>query len=174
MYAVICVFLYLHPPCNTAPSHIVSLNIQNLTTMASINPYLTFKGNCEEAFEFYKSVFGGEFAMKSRFGEMPSEQSCSESEANLIMHVALPIGTNTILMGSDQPDGYGPFNAGNNFSIAVSPDSEEQAAQFFNGLSSGGEVIVPMDKTFWGAFFGMVKDKYGVQWMVNYQLEQPK
>jgi PhnB protein len=142
--------------------------------MASINPYLSFNGNCEEAFDFYKSVFGGEFAMKSRFGEMPSEQSCSPTEANKIMHVALPIGKDSILMGSDQPDGYGPLSEGNNFNIAVSPDSEEQATSIFNGLSNGGQVIMPMDKTFWGAYFGMLKDKYGIQWMVNYQFEQPK
>jgi len=142
--------------------------------MAAVNPYLTFNGNCEEAFDFYKSVFGGEFAMKSRFGEMPSEQNCSAAEANKIMHVALPIGKDSILMGSDQPDGYGPLNAGNNFNIAVSPDSEEQATSIFNGLSGGGQVIMPMEKTFWGAYFGMLKDKYGIQWMVNYQFEQPK
>ena len=142
--------------------------------MASVNPYLSFNGNCEEAFDFYKSVFGGEFAMKSRFGEMPSEHNCSEAEANKIMHVALPIGKDSILMGSDQPDGYGPLSEGNNFNIAVSPDSEEQATGIFNGLSAGGQVVMPMEKTFWGAYFGMLKDKYGIQWMVNYQFEQPK
>jgi len=141
--------------------------------MASINPYLTFNGKCEEAFDFYKSVFGGEFAMKSRFGETP-EQTCSAAEANKIMHVALPIGKDSLLMGSDQPDGYGPLNEGNNFNIAVSPDSQEQAMGIFQGLSAGGQVIMPMEKTFWGAYFGMLKDKYGIQWMVNYQFEQPK
>lgn len=142
--------------------------------MASANPYLMFDGNCEEAFDFYKSVFGGEFEAKSRFDEAPSDQKMGDSEGSKIMHVSLPIGNGSSLMGSDQPDGYGALTQGNNFNIAVSPDSEEHATKIFNGLSAGGNVVMPMERTFWGAYFGMLKDKYGIQWMVNYQVEEPK
>ncbi|NSL86141.1 VOC family protein [Chitinophaga sp. Mgbs1] len=135
--------------------------------MAAVNPYLTFAGNCEEAFNFYKSVFGGEFLTISRFAEIPAEYKDSAGEDNLVMHVALPIGS-TILMGSDSPAHMGPVNAGNNFSIAISPDSEADADRIFNGLAAGGKITMPLDKAFWGAYFGMVTDKFGIAWMVNY------
>jgi PhnB protein len=140
--------------------------------MASVNPYVMFNGNCEEAFDFYKSVFGGEFSSKARFDEAPADQKMGESEGNKIMHISLPIGKDSILMGNDQPDGYGTVDMGNSFYIAFDPDSEEHATKVFNGLSTGGQVIQPLEKTFWGAYFGMLKDKYGIQWMVNYQMEQ--
>ena len=135
--------------------------------MALVNPYLAFDGNCEEAFNFYKSVFGGEFLGGiSRFSDMPAEHY-SPGQENQVMHVMLPLGNGTSLMGSDTP---GPEGAGKdaNVSIAVSPDSEENARHIFNGLAAGGTVIMPMDFAPWGALFGMLIDKYGFKWMVNY------
>lgn len=142
--------------------------------MTVINPYLAFNDNCEEAFNFYKSVFGGEFAMVMRFKEMPAEYQGAESEGEKIMHMSLPIGQGTMLMGSDTPAGMGPVTNGNNFSITISVDSEAEAARLFKGLSAGGQVTMPLDKTFWGAYFGMLTDKFGVQWMVNYDYNQQR
>lgn len=136
--------------------------------MAAVNPYLHFGDNCEEAFTFYHSVFGGEAPNFSRFKETPQAEHMSDSEGELIMHVDLPIGE-TVLMGSDRPAAMGSNVVGNNFSVSVLPDSEEEATSIFEGLSAGGEVIMPLQKTFWGATFGMLTDKFGVQWMVNYQ-----
>lgn len=138
--------------------------------MAAINPYLLFDGTCEQAFLFYKSVFGGEFPYLGRFGEMPpmDGQSINPKDANLIMHVSLPISKETVLMGSDFPESQGPVNYGNNFSISINTDSKEEADTIFNGLSAGGQIMQPMAQSFWGAYFGMFTDKFGVNWMVNY------
>lgn len=138
--------------------------------MAQVNPYITFNGNCEEAFNFYKSVFGGEFPYIGRFGDMPSEdESISDDEKNKIMHVSLPISQETILMGSDtMGDHAAGFNAGNNISLSLDTDSREEAERLFNGLSEGGTVTMPLADTFWGAYFGMWTDKFGINWMVNY------
>ncbi|GEP98268.1 VOC family protein [Chitinophaga cymbidii] len=138
--------------------------------MASVTPYLTFEDSCEAAFNFYKSVFGGEFMDGGfmRFGDNPAEYQPGEGEKNKIMHVSLPIGKDTYLMGSDTPAEMGTVVKGNNFSVAVHPDSEEEATRLFNGLAEGGQVTMPLSKTFWGAYFGMLTDKFGVQWMVNY------
>lgn len=145
--------------------------------MKVINPYLNFSGNCEEAFNFYKSVFGGEFVMLMRFKEVPAEEMDEEhqlpaSEDEKIMHVSLPVGQGTILMGSDVPSAMGAINFGNSFSIAISTDSEAEADAVFNGLSAGGQVFMPLAKAFWGAYFGMLTDKFGVQWMVSYDYNQ--
>ncbi|RFM27789.1 VOC family protein [Deminuibacter soli] len=138
--------------------------------MSAINPYLTFNGNCEEAFEFYKSVFGGSFLTLMRFDSIPpGDYAPAEEEKNRIMHVALPIGPNSTLMGSDRMAAHGPGTNGDNFSIAFNPDSEAQADQVFNGLAQGGNITMPLAKVFWGAYFGMLTDKYGVNWMVNYE-----
>lgn len=136
--------------------------------MASINPYLTFSGNCEEAFNFYKSVFGGEFPYVGRFKDMPSEKALSEEEANKILHISLPISQETTLMGSDSLEAYNHTTVvGNNFSISINTSNKEEADRLFNGLSAGGKVTLPLDKTFWGAYFGMFTDRFGIQWMVN-------
>lgn len=141
--------------------------------MASINPYLSFTDNCEEAFNFYRSVFGGEFdGGVMRFGEVPEEFQGDKSEKNKVMHVSLPIGNGSYLMGSDTPVAMGTVVQGSNYSVAVHPDSEEEATRLFNGLSAGGTVTMPLDKTFWGAYFGMFTDKFGVHWMVNYDLNK--
>ncbi|MDF2437806.1 MAG: hypothetical protein K0Q95_2182 [Bacteroidota bacterium] len=135
--------------------------------MAAVNPYLTFNGNCEEAFNFYKSVFGGEFPDGiMRFSSAPSDMPALKEEGNLVMHVSLPIG-NTVLMGSDISREHGKVS-GDNISISLVADSEEEANKLFNGLSAGGNVTMPLAKTFWGAYFGMFTDKFGINWMVNY------
>lgn len=141
--------------------------------MAAVNPYLTFNGTCEEAFNFYKSVFGGEFTFIGRFKDMPSEQPMPEAVGNLIMHVSLPIGKDTVLMASDASEAFGQVvNVGDNVSVSINTDSEEEATKLFNGLSAGGIVKMPLEKTFWGAFFGMFTDKFGIHWMVNYDYNQ--
>jgi len=142
--------------------------------MPSLNPYLNFNGNTEEVFNFYKSVFGGEFATVMRFKDMPPEHKTPESENNKIMHVALPIGKGNMLMGSDVPDAYPKATPGNSFYISLSADSEEEAKKLFNGLSAGGKVGMPLAKSFWGALFGMFTDRYGVQWMVSYDYNRPQ
>ncbi len=141
--------------------------------MASVNPYLSFNDKCEEAFNFYKSVFGGEFTTLGRFSDIPpGDHPTPPEEANKVMHVALPIGPSTVLMGSDTPAAMGTIHNGNNFYVAVAPESEAEATRIFNGLAAGGTVTMPMEKAFWGAYFGMLVDKFGIQWMVNYQYEQ--
>ncbi|MBN7815545.1 VOC family protein [Algoriphagus pacificus] len=137
--------------------------------MALINPHINFNGNCEEAFHFYQSVFGGEFAMIMRFKDMASpEQPFAEKEANKIMHIALPIGGN-ILMGNDVPEFMGKVNEMENRSkISISASSKEEADKLFSGLSAGGTIEVPIDGSPWGSYFGMFRDKYGIEWMVDY------
>jgi PhnB protein len=139
--------------------------------MASVNVYLTFNGNCKEAFDFYKSVFGGEYPYIGTFGEMPpmEGQETSEEDKDKIMHVSLPISKETTLMGSDAGcEGASRYQAGNNFSISINADSKQEAEKLFNGLSAGGLVTMPLTDTFWGAYFGMFTDQFGIGWMVNY------
>lgn len=134
-----------------------------------INPYLNFDGKTEEAFNLYKKVFGGEFVAFQRIKDAPGGDQSPANEQNRIMHVALPIGKETILMGSDTMESMGHKLAmGNNFSISVHVESEKEADRVFNGLSAGGVVTMPMAKAFWGSYFGMLTDKFGVQWMVSH------
>lgn len=141
--------------------------------MAAINPYLMFNGTCEEAFLFYKSVFGGDFPYIGKYKDAPAEEGevLSEEALNRVMHVSLPIG-NTILMGSDSHPRYGDVGFGDNFSISINTESREEADKIFNGLSAGGKVEMAMNDTFWGAYFGMFKDKFGINWMVNFDENQ--
>lgn len=139
--------------------------------MAQVNVYLTFDGNCEDAFNFYQSVFGGTFPYIGRFGDMPPQEGMpplSDQAKNRIMHVSLPISQETILMGSDTMPGMHDFKPGNNFSLSVNADSRDEANKIFNALSEGGTVTMPLEDTFWGAYFGMWTDKFGINWMVNY------
>lgn len=139
--------------------------------MATVNAYLTFNGNCRQAFDFYRSVFGGAYPYVGTFGEMPQQdgQEVSEADKDKIMHISLPISKETILMGSDTGGEWSAgFQAGNNFSLSVNADSKEEADRLFNGLSAGGQVTMPMNETFWGAYFGMFTDRFGIAWMVNY------
>ncbi|MFL9843849.1 VOC family protein [Flavobacterium rhizosphaerae] len=150
--------------------------------MTALNPYLNFNGNCEEAFTFYKKIFKSEFANFMRFSDVPAGtpmDGCVEGEpgnddANLIMHVALPIGNN-VLMGSDVPGHMPAAITGNNITLSLSPESKEEADRLFAELSEGGKVIMPMDTMFWGDYFGMVADKFGINWMINFSTQhQPQ
>ena len=136
--------------------------------MAALNSYLNFNGNAEEAFNFYKSVFGGEFATVMRFDQMPGDQKPDAGEVNKIMHIALPVGKGNMLMASDVPKAYPQAVTGTNYSISITADSEDEARKLFQGLSEGGKITMPLDKAFWGSLFGMLTDKYGVQWMMSY------
>lgn len=137
--------------------------------MALINPYLNYNGNAEEAFNFYKSVFGGEFANVLRFKDLSNpEFPVSEKEANKIMHIALPIGKN-VLMANDVPENMGKVNENENRSkISISAESREEADKLFNGLSEGGTVEMPIADSPWGSYFGMFRDKFGIEWMVDF------
>jgi PhnB protein len=136
--------------------------------MTQINPYLSFKNTCEEAFNLYKSVFGGEFQMVARMTDIDMGMPIPEGSENLIMHISYPIGGN-ILMGSDCPEGWGPkLEVGNNYSVSVTVDSKEEADRVHKGLSEGGTVTMPMDNAPWGSYFGMITDKFGVNWMISF------
>lgn len=137
--------------------------------MPTIHPYINFNGNAEEAFEFYKSVFGGKFATIARFKDIASpEFPVPEQEANKIMRIVLPIG-NTLLIANDVPESMGRVSENENRSkIAVAAESKEEAERIFNGLSAGGAVEMPMAESPWGSYFGMFRDKYGIEWTVEF------
>lgn len=138
--------------------------------MASINPYIHFNGNAEEAFTFYRSVFGGDFAMIARFKDLANaEYPIPETEADKIMHIALPIGKTSLLMGSDTPEFMGKHNENETRSkISISAESKEEADKLFNGLSEGGQIEMPIGDSPWGSYFGMLRDKHGIEWMIDY------
>jgi PhnB protein len=137
--------------------------------MALINPHINFNGNAEEAFNFYKSVFGGEFERIVRLKDLSgSEFPVSANDANKIMHIALPIGKN-VLMGNDVPESMGRVNENENRSkISISVESREEADKLFNGLSAGGNIEMPIGDSPWGSYFGMFRDKFGIEWMVDF------
>lgn len=138
--------------------------------MVKLHPYVNFKGNCEEAFNFYKSIFGGEFNYIGRFKDMPDGKFKPE-DADKIMHMSLPLGGGTLLMGSDIPDHMqAHFFEGTNITLSLTPETEEEARRVFEKLSAGGRVNMPQEKTFWGSLFGMLTDKFGINWMVDYEL----
>jgi len=138
--------------------------------MRAINPWINFNGNAEEAFTFYKSVFGGEFAKIVRFKDLASaEFQVPENEADKIMHIALPVGKNNLLIANDVPEFMGRVNENENRSkIAVSAESREEAERLFNGLSAGGEVEGPIGDSPWDTYAGMFRDKYGIEWIVEF------
>lgn len=137
--------------------------------MTTVNAYLTFQGNCEAAFNFYKSLFGGDFTFIGRFKDMPSEKPIPEEDREKIMHLTLPVGGDTLLMGCDVAAGFGVNNVvGNNISLSLNTGSKTEADRLYNGLSAGGKVTMPMNQTFWGSYFGMCTDKYGISWMVSF------
>ncbi len=142
--------------------------------MTKFNPYLNFAGNTEQAFIFYKSVFGGEFASVVRFKDMPMEGvSIPQEAANKIMHIGLPIGKDQMLMGTDALESHGhKLVQGNNVHISVHPDSKKEADRLFTALSEGGKVQMPMADQPWGDYYGNFQDKFGVYWMINYHKEQ--
>ena len=140
--------------------------------MTTINVYLTFDGDCKKAFDFYKSAFGGDFSYVGRFSEMPDQEGMppvSEQDKDKIMHISLPISKETTLMGSDTGGEWAKgFMKGNNFSVSVNTDKKAEADRLFKELSAGGRQMMPMEKTFWGSYFGMLTDKFGVSWMISF------
>lgn len=138
--------------------------------MALINPHINFNGNAEEAFHFYKSIFGGEFTKVIRFKDIASDEfPVAENEANKIMYIALPIGPN-ILIANDVPESMGKTNENENRSkISISTESKEEAEKLFDGLSAGGEIEFPIAVSPWGNYFGMFRDKYGIEWIIEHE-----
>ena len=141
--------------------------------MVTINPYLNFPGNTEEAFDFYKSVFGGEFVGITRFRDIPEGSKLNAEEKEKLMHISLPIGNGNTLMATDALESMGhKVSAGNNFHLSVETESKSEADKIFNSLAEGGKVTMPQAETFWGSYFGMVNDKFGIQWMIGYTPKQ--
>ena len=138
--------------------------------MTTINPWINFNGNAEEAFNFYKSVFGGEFTQVTHFKDIATpEFPVTDVDANKIMKITLPIGKANMLIGNDVPQFMGKVSENENRSkIQVTVDSKEQAEKIFNGLSLGGQVEVPIDESAWGTYFAMFRDKYGIEWIVEF------
>ena len=138
-----------------------------------VNPYLNFPGSAEEAFTFYQSIFGGETSV-TKFKDMPPMEGVeiSKEDAEKVMHVSLPLGKDILLMGSDALESLGQsYKEGNNISISLHPDSKEEADRIFQKLSEGGRIEMPIEDQFWGDYFGSLKDRFGIQWMVNYNAE---
>ena len=137
--------------------------------MAQISTHVAYNGNCEEAFLFYKSIFGGEFNNLMRNQDLPQDvPAIPDTIPSQILHISLPLGNGCALMGCDMPPAYGIATSGNRFNISISTGSEAETEHIYNGLLAGGKVAMPLERTFWGAYFGMVVDKYEVQWMVTY------
>jgi PhnB protein len=140
--------------------------------MLSVNPYLNFNGNAGEAFEFYKSVFGGEFSVVMRFKDVPDEDKVAGMGDNRLMHIALPLKSGTVLMASDTPQTSPDLVTGTNFCISIHTESEEETDKLFNALAAGGKVTMPLAKTFWGSYFGMLTDRFNIQWMLSHEYGQ--
>jgi len=137
--------------------------------MAAFNPYLNFNGNTEEAFIFYKSVFGGEFAMIMRYGDIPGNENMPADVLSKIMHIALPIGNGNMLMATDSLESLGQkLVQGNNHYLCISPASKEEADELYTKLSVNGKIEMPIQDTFWGAYYGAFADQFGIQWMISY------
>lgn len=137
---------------------------------STYSTYLTFDGNCREAFEFYRAVFEGDFHVLSTFADGPAEMDIPKDQRDRVMHVSLPIG-NGVLMGSDNSPSGPPLIAGNNFSLSVATGSRDESDDVLAKLSAGGTVTMPLETTFWGAYFGMCIDKFGINWMVVFETE---
>ena len=145
--------------------------------MATINVYLSFDGNTEVVFNFYKDAFGTEFIDGGikRFRDMPDNDKIAGGDLDKVMHVSLPVGKGNTLMGNDILESWGQKSIpGNNVSISINADSKEEADRLFNALSNGGNITMPLADTFWGAYFGMFTDKFGINWMVNFDYNQKK
>ena len=140
--------------------------------MSTVNLYINFNGTTEEAFRFYKSVFGGEFIGLQRFKDTPVVEKLSVEDEEKLMHISLPLGDNLLLHGTDMLESRGQILvAGNNFNIMIEAKSREEAEKYFKELSAGGKVGMPLRDEVWGAYFGSFTDKFGIQWMVNYQFK---
>lgn len=140
--------------------------------MLAIHPYLFFNGQCEEAFEFYKSVFGGDFEFVGRYGDIPTDEDIPDSEKSKIMHISLPT-KNIVLMGADTSDVLGTaVKYGNNNSLSITTVTEDETKRLFEELSEGGDVIMPLEETFWAKYYASFIDKFGVSWIINYVEEE--
>ncbi len=138
--------------------------------MLSVNPYLVFDGRCREAFDFYRSVFGGEFADVSPFSEMPPDAmpgGVPAEDADRLMHISLPLGDGQVLMGSDRPSSMGGADFGDAVSISVGLEDADEGRRIFEALAESGKVTMPYSPQFWGAHFGSCADRFGINWMVN-------
>jgi PhnB protein len=145
--------------------------------MITLNIYLTFNGNCREVFNFYKSVFGGEFQYIGTYGDIPAQEDIvfDKEEQDKIMHITLPISKETMLMGNDHIKAFGPaVQTGNNFVISIKTDSKQTADEIFIKLSEGGLITMPLKETFWGSYYGNVTDKFGIKWKMNVDLNELK
>lgn len=142
--------------------------------MTRMHTYLNFPGNAEEAFQFYQSVFGGEFSSHVRFGDLPMEGvDIPEGDRSKAMHIALPIGDTDLLMASDALQSLGQtLTPGNNVHVSIHPDTREEADRIFSALSAGGQIEMPIGDQVWGDYYGACSDKFGVHWMVNYSPQQ--
>jgi len=142
--------------------------------MKSINPYLNFAGNTEEAFNFYKKIFGGDFpGGVYRFKDTPEAKKLNSADKEKVMHVALPMGPSNMIMATDALESMGQkLTYGNNFYISIEAENKEEADSLFKGLSEGAKIEMDLQDAFWGAYFGMLTDKFGVQWMINYSYPQ--
>lgn len=138
--------------------------------MTIINPWINFNGNAEEAFTFYKSIFGGDFKKIIRFKDLASSEfPVPDTEAEKIMLIALPIGKSNVLMANDVPSFMGTVSENENRSkISVSTENKEEAEAIFTGLGVGGQIEMPMDQSPWGSYAGMLRDKYGIEWVVEF------
>lgn len=143
--------------------------------MISVNPYLNFAGNTEEAFNFYRSIFGGDFPMVMRFGDTPEAARAGAEDAQKLMHIALPLGS-SMLMATDALESMGQkLVQGNNFHLVINAESRNEADTLYSKLSKSGKSTVPMADTFWGDYYGMLTDKFGIQWMISFSQQwQPK
>ena len=141
--------------------------------MLSTDIYLHFNGQSEDAFKFYKSLFGGEFIAAQRYKGMAGSDKMNPADQERMMHISLRITPSTVLMGSDLPSDDQSLHGGNNFHICLQAESEKEANKFFQSLSKDGKIEMPMNKTFWGAYFGMCQDKFGIHWMINFTYSQP-
>jgi PhnB protein len=161
-------------PFLSDPGNILIMESSQNPHMKSISPYLNFKDRTEEAFNFYKAVFGGEFTMLQRFKDMPpGSAKVGDAEKDLILHVSLSLGNGIVIMGSDAPEAHGlKVVQGNNVHISINAESEEEAERLYKELSSGGKVDMPLQKMFWGAMYAGFADRFGVHWMINFNLEQ--
>ncbi|HZY78204.1 MAG TPA: VOC family protein [Cyclobacteriaceae bacterium] len=143
--------------------------------MKITSPYLHFMGNTEEAMTFYKSVFGGKFLIHQKFRDLPGSERMPKQELDKIIHISLDMGNGNTLMATDALESMGQqLTIGNNFHICVHTESEKETDRLFNDLAAGGEVEMPLNKTLWGAYFGMVKDKFSIQWMISYTYDGQK
>ncbi len=140
--------------------------------MASLNPYLNFNGDCEAAFEMYRSVFGGQFEGFMRFSDAPDPEMSEGPGADLVMHVSLPLGDGQVLMGSDVVPPMPPVEFGSSVMISIAPDTVDHGRQVFEALSEGGTVMMPYEQQFWGDHFGSCTDRFGIHWMINAGADQ--